>query len=757
MKRNLILTIIGIFILLSLPTAAAYRFVVISDTHLVSANINPAIEKIIELKPEFVIHTGDMIMADTLKDTPHPEQWNQVKTEILNPLQSAGISFFYPVKGNHDAGYDSIFPERLTYSFLWNSDKFIILDSSGPSKMDNAQLSLVKSLLLSGQNSGNRFVFSHLPLVNLCQEDKQCPASLNPNLINVLKEGKATIFFNGHQHFFEKVKYNGINLVTSGYLAHYEYTPTSTGKKQPPSFVVVDVNGPNQVQVSAYQKSSSGEFEYVPDNIILAGHDLSKLGPEFSQFSLDGTTGAAASTPPSKGAAVSQSLKILHIGDSHTAGYYGQELENSFESAGHEVTTYGCVGAVAEDYITGGKECTLGSTIKGKTKDYNLPDINEIMQENDEANVVIISLGTNYHTDGGVYNDQKSIQALSEMIKNSNKGCYWVGTPRESSSSINPAGINDALIDILKDSCNVIDSIALTDENKLDKGGIHYTAEGGKEWAQNVYALIATEMGLLSTGEAIEDDAEEKSTVEEDSAEESTDSPSQPSDSQLCEIDSVWITAGTNLNIPNAVKSLVFTLTGWQPFDKVCKPQSKTTPSGKGVTLPANMAEIEKYIQEAGKEFDVDPALIKTVMRYESKFNQSARSNTGCRGLMQVCKWANYNGIVSKYNLNDDVYDAKSNIYVGTYILKEKEKSIIGTCGVACQVAAYNIGQCVIKAAAANAVDKSSWDSVYGEITPQIMDDCSPKGYAKWSTAKKEKKIKDLKNYVNKIMTAYNS
>lgn len=117
----------------------------------------------------------------------------------------------------------------------------------------------------------------------------------------------------------------------------------------------------------------------------------------------------------------------------------------------------------------------------------------------------------------------------------------------------------------------------------------------------------------------------------------------QAPNSQLCEIDSVWITAGTSLNIENAVKTLIFTLTGWQPFDDICKPKSPvaattTTPSGKKYVWSSQYDSIiNKKLTTEMKNNGFDLNLIKALISHESAFQSKAISTAGCIGLMQIC------------------------------------------------------------------------------------------------------------------------
>jgi soluble lytic murein transglycosylase-like protein len=72
------------------------------------------------------------------------------------------------------------------------------------------------------------------------------------------------------------------------------------------------------------------------------------------------------------------------------------------------------------------------------------------------------------------------------------------------------------------------------------------------------------------------------------------------------------------------------------------------------------------WIYESGATYGVDPLLVLSVMGVESKFNYRAISPTGPIGLLQVA-WSWHKDKSTK----DALFDPKTNIFVGTQIIKE--------------------------------------------------------------------------------------
>jgi len=110
-----------------------------------------------------------------------------------------------------------------------------------------------------------------------------------------------------------------------------------------------------------------------------------------------------------------QNLRVLHIGDSHTAGAYGQELDRLLRTKFSVVTTAGVCGAKAQYYLDGTEnKCSNNPEEKCCGNFYATNNIKETPSKSgyqigkliDTLNetsfppdIFIISLGTNYKND----------------------------------------------------------------------------------------------------------------------------------------------------------------------------------------------------------------------------------------------------------------------------------------------------------------------------------------------------------------------
>ncbi len=99
--------------------------------------------------------------------------------------------------------------------------------------------------------------------------------------------------------------------------------------------------------------------------------------------------------------------------------------------------------------------------------------------------------------------------------------------------------------------------------------------------------------------------------------------------------------------------------------------------------------DLQEYIYNLSKEYDVDVALIFAVMEHESSFDPNARSESGDSGLMQVND-INLETLKKELGI-DDIFDPYQNVLGGTYLLSKCLKDANGEIHPA--LMCYNMGR----------------------------------------------------------------
>ena len=135
-----------------------------------------ALEKIVDLKPDFIIFTGDMVKNGTL------QEWDLLEEK----LKVTKIPYYF-VPGNHDVGSSNsrnLFIKRfnkLYFSFVKQNNLFVTLSTTnedykkiktgengrvimGGYEVDKGQVNYFKNALQNSKQYKNVFIFTHHPL-----------------------------------------------------------------------------------------------------------------------------------------------------------------------------------------------------------------------------------------------------------------------------------------------------------------------------------------------------------------------------------------------------------------------------------------------------------------------------------------------------------------------------------------------------------------------------------------------------------------
>ena len=277
----------GLFLLL-VPAFAgaadALRVAVISDLNgsygstRYGASVDSAVAHIVELKPDLVISTGDMVAGQR---RPHlsrrqvERMWTSFHTHVSAPLAAAGIPLAV-TPGNHDGSANRGFErERRIYGEQWAQrapqvnfvDKsgypfhyafevggvlFVSLDATTVGHLPATQMEWLRKLLeTEGPKHRHRILFSHVPLWPFTHE-REREFIGDPRLQSFLETGDVDVYLSGHHHAFFPGLKDGVAFVSQSCLGGGPRRLIGATEKSPKSLTLLTFAA-DDIEVAAFK------------------------------------------------------------------------------------------------------------------------------------------------------------------------------------------------------------------------------------------------------------------------------------------------------------------------------------------------------------------------------------------------------------------------------------------------------------------------------------------------------------------------
>ena len=251
LSRRIARLMLTVAVLLAPGAQAIVRVAVISDLNGsygspgYEAAVSRSIARLVELRPDLIISTGDMVAGQRL----HPllsrpvieAMWQGFHAAVTAPIRSARIPFAV-TPGNHDASaYPAFAEEREIYRAQWKSRKsglrfldaerypfdyafelgdvmFVSLDVTRVGALAPAQHEWLNAALEKyGSDFRYRVVFSHLPVYPFTR-GRETEVSADHALERLLQRHGVDVYLSGHHHAFYPGYHAGIRYVSQACL-----------------------------------------------------------------------------------------------------------------------------------------------------------------------------------------------------------------------------------------------------------------------------------------------------------------------------------------------------------------------------------------------------------------------------------------------------------------------------------------------------------------------------------------------------------
>lgn len=188
--------------------------------------------------------------------------------------------------------------------------------------------------------------------------------------------------------------------------------------------------------------------------------------------------------------------EALYIGDSHSFGCFGEEIDRTIRSKSSSLRSLATCGSGTWSWLKkdmnetscGYRACSATGkctkSLKGKG-----PSLSDLL-DTEKPKLTVVALGTNMMKSNFEYTMPEAKQMIAQ-IKKSGSACVWIGAP-QAATFFNPITAQDKYFELLRNTvesegCLFISSHDKTArENLNDTMGLHYSCKHGTAWGKKV-------------------------------------------------------------------------------------------------------------------------------------------------------------------------------------------------------------------------------------------------------------------------------
>ncbi|WP_210415695.1 SGNH/GDSL hydrolase family protein [Bdellovibrio sp. ZAP7] len=202
------------------------------------------------------------------------------------------------------------------------------------------------------------------------------------------------------------------------------------------------------------------------------------------------------------GSSSAKAFNTVFVGDSHSYGQFGEEIDKYLRSVSKNVTSIAGCGSSPSTWMADGKKFKSTNCgywrrdIKGqeiRVKEHQVDSFSKELSAL-HPDLTVIALGTNIlSTPTNILSEKKSIQAMLDTIKKNDSECIWIGPPDTGNKTLKlnlADGVKEIKALVEKANCAFVDSSELTKYPAGKSDGIHYGPKDSAEWGKKVVAKI---------------------------------------------------------------------------------------------------------------------------------------------------------------------------------------------------------------------------------------------------------------------------
>lgn len=206
-----------------------------------------------------------------------------------------------------------------------------------------------------------------------------------------------------------------------------------------------------------------------------------------------------------------ESADLVFIGDSHSAGCFGQTLDESLRKTinphtgkPYLVRSAAACGSSASSWLNkkgastkcGHRICPPKGACSVAAKGTS-PPLEKLLAEAGPAprpRVTVIALGSNM-LKSDFEKTRREAERLIDQALAAGSHCVWIGPP-QATAGFMPVAAYDGFVERLKSAveargCQFVDSGSKTSRDSItDRAGLHYDCLAGREWARRVFEEI---------------------------------------------------------------------------------------------------------------------------------------------------------------------------------------------------------------------------------------------------------------------------